>query len=196
MARKTESKEKLLATARTLFLERGYPATSLNDLVAGVGVTKGSFFHHFKSKEELALEVLLLEFERTADVLSAGPFAAATEPLERVLAFIDHTDRHAEALWVRGSLLGAFAASLAATSPRIEALVSKAYRRLVDGIAPLFEPVAERTRGRPDAAGLAEHFLAVIEGGATLARVHDDPYHLHQALGNFRRYVVLLTRTP
>jgi TetR/AcrR family transcriptional repressor of nem operon len=196
MARKSDSKEKLLATARAMFLERGYPATSLGDLVAGVGVTKGSFFHHFQSKEELALEVLLLEFEQTAGVLSTGPFSTASDPMERVLGFIDHTDRHAEALWARGSLLGAFAANLAATSPRIEALVSKAYRRLVEGIGPLFEPVAERTRGRPDAAGLAEHFLAVIEGGATLARVHDDPHHLHQALANFRRYVVLLTRNP
>jgi TetR/AcrR family transcriptional repressor of nem operon len=193
MERRTGSREKLLQAARIMFLERGYPGTSLSELVSEVGVTKGSFFHHFTTKEELALEVLLAEFETTAGTVASGSFVDVSDPVERVIEFIDHTDRNAEDLWNRGSLLGVFAASLAATSPQIEALVSQAYRRLADGIAPIFEPIAERAGGQPDATALAEHFLTIIEGGATLAQAHADPQHLHKALRGFRHYVSLLS---
>jgi TetR/AcrR family transcriptional repressor of nem operon len=192
MPRKTDSRHQLIEAARALFLERGYAATSVNDIAGRVGVTKGSFFHHFATKEELALEVLLTDFETTAEAMASGPFAGIPDPVERALGFVDHTDRIAETLWSRGSLLGTFASTLSAASPQISSLVSRAYRRLADGIAPIFDPIADRSVWNVRGMELAEEFLAVIEGGATLARAHDDPTRLHNALRGFRRYVELL----
>lgn len=192
MARKTESRSRLIATARVLFLEKGYSATSVNDIAAGVGVTKGSFFHHFSSKEELALEVLLTDFEATTEALANGDFARVPDPVDRALAFIDHTDRIAERLWSRGSLLGSFAAGAAATGPDIRSFVGRAYRRLASGISPIFEPVTDRSVRNLDGLGLAEQCLAAIEGGAALSRVHDDPAYLHAAIRGFRDYVEML----
>lgn len=194
MPRRTDSREKLIATARRLFLEKGYPATSLNDVAAGAGVTKGSFFHHFDSKEELGLEVLVTDFEATADALVDGPFSRVQSPVERALAFIDHTDRIAERVWGHGSLLGGFASSLAATSPRIRSVVARSFERLADGIAPIFEPLANLSVRKVSGEELSRQFLAVIEGGATLARAHDDPAYLHGAIRGFRHTVELLIR--
>lgn len=192
MARTSDSRAKLIDAARALFLERGYAATSITDITGAVGVTKGSFFHHFKSKEELALEALLNDFEATAEALSGGSFAAIQDPIRRTLAFLDHTDRIAPRVWGGGSMLGSFAAGLAATSPRIATLVGRAYKRLAAGLAPIFEPVA--TRAGMDGAELAEQFLATVEGGALLARAHDAPMELELALNGFRRYVEMLVK--
>jgi TetR/AcrR family transcriptional repressor of nem operon len=57
MATKTshESKTKLLNAALNVIRGKGYAATTVDDICHSAGVTKGSFFHHFKSKDELAL---------------------------------------------------------------------------------------------------------------------------------------------
>ena len=56
MARDT--KQNLVDAGSQLFLERGYNETGLNDILAAAGVPKGSFYHHFRSKEDFALEVV------------------------------------------------------------------------------------------------------------------------------------------
>ena len=49
------SKAKLLDAALLVIRSKGYTATTVDDVCAAAGLTKGSFFHHFKSKEDLAL---------------------------------------------------------------------------------------------------------------------------------------------
>jgi AcrR family transcriptional regulator len=56
-ARAEATREGLLAAARRLFGERGFAATSLDDVVAAAGVTKGALYHHFADKEALFREV-------------------------------------------------------------------------------------------------------------------------------------------
>jgi AcrR family transcriptional regulator len=61
-ARATErgaaTRQHLLAVATEEFLTHGYAGTSLSDLIRGAGITKGAFYHHFPSKEALAVEVV------------------------------------------------------------------------------------------------------------------------------------------
>ena len=52
---KPSARDKILAAAFALVRARGYSATTVDDLCAAAGVTKGAFFHHFKSKEDLAV---------------------------------------------------------------------------------------------------------------------------------------------
>ena len=53
-----ETRKKILFEAFKLFLSRGYRNVSLNDVVHTVGVTRGGFYHYFKSKDELYIEVI------------------------------------------------------------------------------------------------------------------------------------------
>lgn len=48
-----ETKDRILRTALKLFVERGFTEVSINDLINEVGIAKGGFYHHFKSKDEL-----------------------------------------------------------------------------------------------------------------------------------------------
>jgi len=58
-----ETRRRILAEAADAFADRGYGSTSLNDLVRSTGLTKGAFYFHFASKEELALEVFRSKHE-------------------------------------------------------------------------------------------------------------------------------------
>ena len=49
------AKDKLLGAALALFREKGFTATTVDDLCARAGVTKGAFFHHFKTKEDVGV---------------------------------------------------------------------------------------------------------------------------------------------
>jgi AcrR family transcriptional regulator len=48
-----ETKQKIINTARELFLTKGYQTTSINDIIKKMGISKGAFYHHFTSKDEL-----------------------------------------------------------------------------------------------------------------------------------------------
>ena len=61
-----ESKRKLLDAALKVIREKGYCATRIDDVCAEAGLTKGSFFHHFKTKEELAVAERLVVAEVSA----------------------------------------------------------------------------------------------------------------------------------
>jgi AcrR family transcriptional regulator len=70
-----ETRGRLVESAAVLFMERGYTATSLSDLIAAAGLTKGGFYFHFASKADVALEVVRSRAER----LQAEVLAAASE---------------------------------------------------------------------------------------------------------------------
>lgn len=84
-----ERRDQLVDCARALFFERGYEATTINDIITRAGVSKGGFYHHFSSKEEIleALSVRLAEEarERVRDSLEA-PGPGALQRLNAMLA--------------------------------------------------------------------------------------------------------------
>jgi AcrR family transcriptional regulator len=70
-----ETRRRIIEAARELFGERGYSSTSMNDLIAAAGLTKGGFYFHFASKRDVAVEVVRSGQER----LRVGVLAAAGE---------------------------------------------------------------------------------------------------------------------
>jgi AcrR family transcriptional regulator len=82
-----ETRRRILEAARMAFGERGYGATSMNDLIAAAGVTKGGFYFHFASKRDVATEVVRAAQARTkADVLAV--VAEYERASEQVVAMV------------------------------------------------------------------------------------------------------------
>ncbi len=54
----TDTKLRILKVARTLYSTHGFEGTTLDDIITASGVTKGAFYHYFKSKESLCIAVL------------------------------------------------------------------------------------------------------------------------------------------
>src|SRR6516164_4751499 len=84
-----ESKTKLLDAMLKVVRTKGYSATRVEDVCAEAGLTKGSFFHHFKSKEDLALAAAAHWQVRTTEFFASAPYHEPSNPLNRLTAYIE-----------------------------------------------------------------------------------------------------------
>lgn len=81
-------RERLIATARALFVENGFAPTSTPALVAAAGVTRGALYHHFTDKKALFRAVVEAEAAAVADAIEQADDPAMS-PLDRLLAGAD-----------------------------------------------------------------------------------------------------------
>jgi len=86
---KAEGRQKLLNAAPSLIRERGYSSTSVDGLCTQAGVTKGAFFHHFKSIDALAVAAANQWSEITGVFFETAPYHQHSDPLDRVLGYLD-----------------------------------------------------------------------------------------------------------
>jgi TetR/AcrR family transcriptional repressor of nem operon len=84
-----ESKTRILDAALHVIRAKGYSATRIEDICEAAGLTKGSFFHHFDSKEELAVAAADYWIEGTSEFFASAPYHALADPLDRLLAYVD-----------------------------------------------------------------------------------------------------------
>ncbi len=89
MARETliDSRQEILRTAARLFQQRGYDATSMNDVAAALRLSKGGLYHHFQSKDEILFEIMDHAMQIT-DERVLSPVRAIADPEERLRALI------------------------------------------------------------------------------------------------------------
>jgi AcrR family transcriptional regulator len=89
MARETvvDSRQEILRTAARLFQQRGYDATSMNDVAAALKLSKGGLYHHFQSKDEILYEIMNHAMEITQERVLA-PVRSITDPEDRLRALI------------------------------------------------------------------------------------------------------------
>lgn len=167
-------------------LARGYSATPIDDVCEAAGVSKGSFYHFFSSKEEFGLAVLDAFYERGVERVRAGDYTEVADPVERLHAFLDHMERISPDLWRHGCLLGSFATELVESSPTIRDRVGELFDALGEQVMPIFLAVTEDAEQARD---LAEEMLALIEGTIIIARAHGEPDRISDAVRRFRRNV-------
>ncbi len=169
MARRSDSKERMIAAARRLFREHGYFGTALSEVVAESAAPRGSMYFHFPGgKEELATEVALLH---AADAIahinrSAGTTRTAAELIAVFLG------RPRDELVASDYREGCAVAPIVIESiPASVPLTDTARRGFQDMIATLAARLAEK--GVPDdrAPQLATNAVTAMEGALILARV-------------------------
>lgn len=128
-----QRREQLLDCAQSLFFERGYEATTINDILGSAGVSKGGFYHHFSSKEEV-LEALSLRLARQSlsqiEDLVDSPCSSPFERLNAVLARMRRMK-----VEDAPALLNAFANLF---RPENVVLYHRVHRALVAEVAPVF----------------------------------------------------------
>lgn len=89
MARETvvDSRQEILRTAARLFQQRGYDATSMNDVAAALKLSKGGLYHHFPSKDEILFEIMNHAMEITQERV-LDPVRRIADPEDRLRALI------------------------------------------------------------------------------------------------------------
>jgi TetR/AcrR family transcriptional repressor of nem operon len=175
MKKGTETKERIIQKALDLFHERGYFATSMNDIVDFTGVKKGNLYFHYKSKEELAVEVLkeaLREYENfiTARINGTTPLAKLISMIEGIVAF------HIEKGNGRGCIFGNMALESKDNSSSLSDFVKSVFvkweRNICDLITKSINTCEISAVDLPD--NYARIIIAQIEGGIMLSRIYAD----------------------
>jgi TetR/AcrR family transcriptional regulator, cholesterol catabolism regulator len=82
-----DSRQEILRTAARLFQQRGYDATSMNDVAGALKLSKGGLYHHFQGKDEILFEIMNHAMEITEERV-LGPVRGIADPEERLRALI------------------------------------------------------------------------------------------------------------
>ncbi len=117
-----EGRQRILDVAASLFLERGYKATSLREIASAVGMKAGSLYYHFASKEVLLQAIL----QRGMDVMveAFGEAEAATRDADPRTRFAAHVRAHLAALFEYGPYTAAHVTTFRTAPPSVcEAIV-------------------------------------------------------------------------
>jgi TetR/AcrR family transcriptional repressor of nem operon len=194
-----ESKTKLLQAAMQVIRVKGYTATRIEDVCAQAGLTKGSFFHHFKTKEELAIATADYWSDVTGQFFAEADYHSHDDPRDRVLGYIDF--RRAI---LTGDvpdftcLVGTMVQEIHDTNPAIRAACD---RSISDHAAELVADIAEAKRLYvPDASwtpeSLALYTQAALQGAFILAKAKQSADVAADSIDHLRRYVELLFSAP
>ncbi len=194
MAEQHESKTRFLEAALGLIRAQGFEATTIDEICADANLTKGSFFHHFKSKEELALEAALHWNETTGELFADAPYHALDDPLERLLAYVDlRIDLIAGTPEAFSCLLGTMVQEVYATHPVIRDACARGIgahaatlERDIEEAKALYVPLAPWS-----ALSLALYTQAVIQGAFVLAKAENSPDVARECLLHLRNYLEL-----
>jgi TetR/AcrR family transcriptional regulator, transcriptional repressor for nem operon len=196
-----QSKTKLLNAALQVIRTKGYTATTVDDICLAASVTKGSFFHHFKGKEELAIEATQHWTQVTGELFASAPYQLVADPRARVLAYIDF-----RALILQGTLpdftclLGTMVQEIFETHPAIREAcntgINAHAQTIMKDIAQakaMYAPNADWT-----AESLAQYTQAVMQGAFILAKAQGGSEVAALCIGHLRRYIkgLLTPRKP
>lgn len=181
----SDTQERLISAAMRLMLHQGYSATGIDSICGEAGVSKGAFYHLFRSKEELAIATLERYFGGGFEALRAIDVGDAP-PVERLPLFVERLADRAEALWENGCLIGGLTSEMALVNDELQQHVARHFDALAEFVAPLAQPYVEAlpTPGA-SAQSLAEDLLAFLEGAIIFARAHRDPGLLRPSLLRF-----------
>ena len=191
-----ETKRKLVDAGVNLMRNRGFNATTVDDICAAAGVTKGGFFHYFKSKEDLAKAAVIRFHELKSKQFAEAPFRRLADPLDRVFGLLDFAKEAsggAKGL-TKGCLIGMFAQELSFTNPELRLVCEDRFAR----IAKDFETdlVEAKVRYAPRAAfdpkRLAMLYVSIVQGSLMLAKASASNRVLVENLEQFRAYLQFL----
>lgn len=192
-----ETRNRILDNAKSLFLKKGYSSTSIDQICAKASISKGGFYHLFRSKEQLALEVLERFYLKHEKLLADGDYRNIENPFPRILSYIDHVKMVADRIWGDGCLLILFSTDITGSGSGLRKRVNELFDDFIHNTAHVFMPLFEGVSTDPerDAYKLAETFIAQLEGYIVMSRIYGDPAKITNGIENFKKHITSLKHT-
>lgn len=166
------TRERIVEAADTLFYQRGFEKTSFADIADAVGLSRGNFYYHFRTKDDILAAVIALRSDRTQSMLASWTQDAAT-PVDRLRCFAEMLVRNRHDIQRYGCPVGTLCAELAKLDHPAQGDAGMLFGQFRDWLRTQFNELGLA----PHADGLAMHLLARSQGIAALANAfHDEAF--------------------
>ena len=191
MMKDCETKYRIMSTALDLIWRSSYDAVGVGEICKKAGVNKGSFYHFFPSKEDLAVAALEENWRRVQPGLDQI-FSPQKSPLQRLMDYCDHSYRvQAEKAEQMGFVCGCPYTSLGAEQCGQSQKIRVAAQTLLDKmrtyiVSAIRDGVQDGSIPPVDPAQKAEELFTYYLGCLTRARIYNDLTCIRQLPVNFR----------
>lgn len=193
------TREKILNAGQRLLLEHGYGGMSVDQVIGGAGITKGAFFHHFKSKNELA-QALLDRYVQMDDAMLHDLMGRAEklshEPLQQYLIFVGLLEELLRGLQEPppGCLVASYIYSLEMFTPEIQTAVINGFQEWERVLGEKLQAAMDKQAPKlpVTAIQLYDNLLALFEGGVIMAKLYRKSSTLAEQVAQHKNYVELL----
>lgn len=191
----SSTRDAIVEAATRLIQVKGYKATSLDDVLRETGVGKGSFYHFFRSKEELGhaiLDMIVQHF--IAQTVDPCFSESAVKPMTQIRCFLDRVVAAQRAgNCVGGCPLGNLASELSDVHEGFRSRLAEVFSAWRSRLARALEQAQQRgeARGecRPDA--VAHFVVASLEGAILMTKVTKDIRVMEQCVEELKRYLAI-----
>ena len=163
------TRDHIIKAADQLFYEKGYEHTSFADIAAAVQISRGNFYYHFKTKDEILEAVIGLRLSNTQKMLDQWE-AEGRDPADRIRSFIHILIMNQAKIMQYGCPVGTLCNELAKLDHVAQAAANKIFSLFRDWLGRQFTRLGREA----DADALAMHLLARSQGVATLANAFRD----------------------
>lgn len=196
----SETKRHLLEAGISLIRKKGFHATSVDEICLEAEVTKGAFFHYFKSKEDLAKTAIVWFEENKKSALAEAPFRKIADPLDRLFARLDFLkdSYHQQNQLTKGCLFGMFAQEISFINPALRALCLNAFEHIATDLEQ--DLVAAKMKYAPDAGfnpkDVAMLYVSLIQGSLLIAKASASNAVICANIDQYRSYLKTLFAVP
>jgi TetR/AcrR family transcriptional repressor of nem operon len=170
--REKTTRDQIVEAADRLFYQRGFEHTSFSDIADAVGISRGNFYYHFKSKDEILDAVIAARVASTQKLLETWELAGS-EPADRIRSFIHIMVAHRAEIARYGCPVGTLCSELAKLNHGAQAEANELFTLFRTWLRGQFAQLGRKA----EADALAMHLLARSQGIATLANAfHDETF--------------------
>lgn len=185
------TRERIISTADDLFYRQGYDYTSFADIASATGLSRGNFYHHFKSKDEILNAVIALRRDKTVATLQQWT-EHAQEAHARLACFINLLHMNRATIASHGCPVGSLCSELAKLGHPALAHANHLFALFRDWLSQQFVQLGFAEQ----APQLAMHLLARSQGIATLAQAFHDQAFIENEVAQLQRWLdSLVTQT-
>lgn len=193
MGRTTDTRDRLIRSARYLFWEHGFAGTSMAELLAHAQVNSGSFYHFFESKEALLRAVLGVYLVALQSQVVDPAFIRTNEPIERIFAILEgYRERILQTGCRYGCPLGRLALEIDPENRPALDLIAQNFKSWIGAVRSCLDEVQAELPAGTNLDSLATYVLAVMEGGVMIARSYGSVEPFDLAVAQLREHFRLL----
>jgi TetR/AcrR family transcriptional repressor of nem operon len=173
----TSSRDRLIETGMAMLLQRGYNHLGVQDVLTATKLPKGSFYHHFESKEDFALAVIDRYMVAVHQGLDACLLDEKVPPLRRIRDFFEATRASYKREGYLGCLLGGLGQELSGVSETFRARIEGCIEEIASKLEVCLRLAIERgdLRSSENPKHLAALLVNCWEGAALRTRLLRDP---------------------